>query len=65
VQHLERRTKVLDFIGQRPCDHAAGLHAQHGPQPFAAGEDTVAHGLVNRYRMLSFERNQAVQRRVG
>ena len=66
VQHFQTPRPVLRSRGGNdPATMRAGLDAKHGPQALAAGKQAVAHGFVDRLRMLRLQRNQPVQRRVG
>ena len=54
VQHFDRCAQL--FHPRRKLtgagDHSCGFHAQHRPQPLAAGKNAVPHGPMNRDRRL-------------
>ena len=65
MQHFEGGTQIFDSRGKGAGDHPACLHAQDRPQAFTARKYAMAHGLVNRDRMLGYRRQQAFQRPIG
>ncbi len=65
MQHFERGAQSVDAVGKVPRNHTAGFAAQDWTQALAAGEDAMAHGLMDGNRMLIFGWNQALQRMIG
>src|ERR1017187_6699307 len=65
MQHFQRRAQFFNTLRQRSRNHASRFHAEHWPQPLAAGKHAVAHGFVDRLRMLRLQRNEPVERGVG
>jgi hypothetical protein len=70
VKHFERGADSLDASGERAgrrcrCDHASRFHAQDRTQAFAPGKHAVAHGLMDRRRMLGSRRQESLEGGVG
>src|SRR5579872_2219419 len=65
MQHLERCAQIFNSRWKRSGHHPASFQTENGPQSFAAGENTVPHGLVNGNGMLRGRRQQSFQGRVG
>jgi len=49
VQHFDGCTEIGDTVGKLSGseDHPGRLHAEDGPEAFAAGKNAVPHGAVN------------------
>src|SRR6202165_3792984 len=65
VQQLHGRTELVDTRRQGARYHSPRLHAQHWTEPLASSKDAVAHGFVNRYRILGLQWQQAVEGRIS
>jgi len=55
------RTRQWNGVVVLAADHFRRGKADDGPQPFAAGEDAVAHRLVNRFRLGGGGGQQAIE----
>ena len=67
VQHLDRCAEFFDSVGWLwgARNHAGGFDTEHWAQALAAGEDAVAHGLVDRGRGLIFCGDEAFEGAFG
>jgi hypothetical protein len=65
VEHFQCGAEIVDAFRQRARDHAPGFAAQNRTKALAAGENAVAHRLVNGNGVLGFGGNQTLQCLIG
>jgi glycerol-3-phosphate cytidylyltransferase-like family protein len=65
VQHLERCSQFVDSIRYSSGHHASSFHRKHRTQTFSSRKDAMAHGFMDRDRVLVLGRYESIERTIG